>query len=60
MTTPGLVLTGLSSGSGQLDILDDLCSHLDISHTIACFSAGMVVPGFRLLDPVMCGVETKS
>ena len=58
MTTPGLVLTGLSSGSGQLDILDDLCSHLDISHTIACFSAGMVVPGFRLLDPVMCGVET--
>lgn len=56
MTTPGLILAGLSTDSGQLDIIDEF-RRLNPSRRIARFSAGALVPGVHLLDPVMCGVR---
>lgn len=61
MTTPALIIAGLSTGAGQEELMAALREHAPATEAVGLFSVGTPSADHHLLDPVMCGEElTRS
>lgn len=60
MTAPGLIIAGTTAASGQAEMVNRLVRDLSDTSMVAQFSIGSTLPGYRLLDPVMCGPELMT